>query len=226
MKESMYQIIVGFLALTAATLSDAAPAQSPGTFSASVGPTRIAPDVDSGNLSPPSFPGTRVEVGSDTRLTGTLNYRVTDRLGLALPVGFGFRHQITGDGAIAGVGKVAETRVLPVTLLAQYHFPDTHAGFRPYVGAGASYVRFYKEKGSDLLTAFTNPGGTATGVSFESKFAPTFQLGATYDIDNAWYVEGSYAKTILKTRATLTTGQTIDVELNPNTLAFHLGYKF
>lgn len=46
-----------------------------GTFSVRVGATHIAPQVSSGNLSTPSFPGSTVDVGSASALTGGLNYK-------------------------------------------------------------------------------------------------------------------------------------------------------
>jgi len=200
-------------------------AQQAGTWSLSAGVTRINPAVESGTLTG-SIPNVRVGVGNDTRVTGALNYAATDHLNLHLPLGLGFRHDVTGDGALAGFGKVADTRALPITLLAQYRFFEADARFRPYLGAGASYVRFYKEQGSALLTALTNPGGPPTGVSFQSKLAPSFQVGAVYNLNEKWFVEGSYTKTLLKTRGTLSTGQTIDVVLDPNCFTFQVGYKF
>ena len=204
--------------------------QSAGSWSASVGVTHIAPSVDSGNLtSVPlhgTFSNTQVDVNSNTQLTGAVNYMATDHINLHLPLGMGFKHEVSGAGAIAGTGKLVETKALPITLIAQYRFMEANAVFRPYLGAGLSYVKFYKEKGTALLTALTNPGGAATGVSFESKLAPTFQLGGVFNLSDKWFLDASYCKTILKTRATLTTGQTIDVRLNPNSYTLQVGYKF
>jgi outer membrane protein len=200
-------------------------AQQAGTWSLSAGVTRITPSVDSGSLTG-SIPNARVDVGNDSRLTGAVNYMVTDHVNLHLPLGLGFRHDVIGAGVLAGVGKVAETRALPVTLIGQYRFFESNARFRPYLGAGLSYVRFYKEQGSALLTALTNPGGPPTGVSFKSKLAPSFQVGGVYNLNEKWFVEGSYTKTLLKTRGTLSTGQTIDVGLDPNCFTVQLGYKF
>jgi len=205
-------------------------AQQAGTWSVSTGITRITPSVDSGSLSSPSgagvIPDARVDVSSDSRLTAAVNYMATDHINLHLPLGLGFRHDVSGAGVLAGVGKVAETRALPITLIAQYRFLDANARFRPYLGAGLSYVRFYRERGTTMLTALTNPGGPATGVSFKSKWAPTVQLGAVLDLDAKWFVEASYAKTFLKTRGTLSTNQTIDVGLDPNCFTLQVGYKF
>jgi outer membrane protein len=201
-------------------------AQQAGSFSASIGVTRISPSVSSDNLTAPSLPNTKVDVNSNTQVTGAVNYMATDNIAIHVPLGFGFKHEITGDGAIKGVGKLAETRALPITAIAQYRFLESNATFRPFVGAGVSYVRFYKEKGTGVLTAITNPGGPGTGVKFESKFAPTFQIGAVFNLNERWYLEAAYDKTLLKTRGTLTTGQTIDVKLNPNAYTFQVGYKF
>jgi outer membrane protein len=201
-------------------------AQKTGSLSVSVGVTKIAPDVTSGNLSAPSFIGTTVDVSSNTQLTGAVNYALSDNIVMHLPLGFGFKHKVIGTGAIAGVGVIGTTKALPVTLLAQYRFSDANAVLRPYAGAGLSYVKFYKTTGTAVLTAITNPGGPATTLSFESKFAPTIQLGAVYNINEKWYLDASYTKTFLKTRGTLSTGQTLDAKLNPDGYTFQVGYKF
>jgi outer membrane protein len=215
-------VFLAILALSATTVF----AQKAGSWSASVGVTQIAPDVTSGNLTAPSLPGTKADVLSNTQLTGAVNYSYTDNFVVHLPIGFGFKHKVVGDGAIAGVGTIATTKALPITLIGQYRFMDANATFRPYVGAGLSYVKFYKTTGTGVLTAITNPGGPATTLSFESKFAPTIQLGATYNINDKWYLDASYTKTFLKTRGTLSTGQTLDSKLDPNGYTLQVGYKF
>lgn len=218
------------VALALHVLTASALAQQAGTWSVAAGVTRISPSVTSDSLvSPPgfpTFPNAKIDVNNNAQVTGAVNYMATDHINIHVPLGLGFKHDVLGAGALAGVGKVAETKALPVTVLGQYRFFEANARFRPYVGAGLTYVRFYKERGSTLLTALTNPGGAPTGVSFESKLAPTIQLGAVYNIDDKWFVEGSYTKTRLKTRGTLTTGHTIDVRLDPSGLCLHLGYKF
>jgi outer membrane protein len=206
--------------------SSTAFAQKAGSWSASVGVTQIAPDVDSGNLSAPSLPGTKIDVNSNTQLTGAINYALTDNIVLNTPLGFGFKHKVTGDGAIAGVGVIGTTKALPITVLGQYRFGAANATFRPFVGAGLSYVVFYKETGTAVLTAITNPGGPATTLRFKDKLAATFQLGAIYNINDRWYVEGNYTKTLLKTTGTLSTGQTLNAKLNPNGYTLQVGYKF
>jgi outer membrane protein len=220
----MKQQTMLFAALLA--LAGVAQAQQVGSWSASVGVTKLAPDVSSGDLSAPSFIGTQVDVNSSTALTGALNYAMTDHFVAHLPLAYGFKHKVTGAGAIAGAGVIATTKALPITFIGQYRFMSADATFRPYVGAGLTYANFYDETGTGTLTALTNPGGSATTVRFKDKLAPTIQLGATYNLNAKWYVDASYTKTMVKSTATLSTGQHIDVKLNPNGYTLQVGYKF
>lgn len=222
----MQKQISSLLAVAVLGFCGSATAQKAGSFSASIGATLISPSVSSGNLTAPSLPNSQIDVNSNTRITGAVNYMMTDNIAVHVPLGLGYKFDITGAGAISGVGKLVETKALPITAIAQYRFLDANATFRPYLGAGLSYVRFYKEKGTGTLTALTNPGGPATGAKFESKLAPTVQIGGIYNINEKWYVDASYLKTLLKTQARLTTGQTIDVKLDPNSYALQVGYKF
>lgn len=223
----MKKIAFNLTAIIIAALSSSAYAQKAGGISASVGFTKIAPSVTSGNLSTPSIPNTQSDVGDATGLTGALNYMVTDHLAVHVPLGLGFKHDVVGAGAIASAGKLADTRALPITLIGQYRFMETEAKFRPYAGAGLAYVKFYETQATSKLTALTNPGSaTPTTLSFDSKMAPVIQLGGTFNINEKWYVDASYTKTFLKTRGTLSTGQTIDVKLNPDGFTFQVGYKF
>lgn len=212
--------------LVAASSCGLAMAQKAGTFSASVGVTQISPSVNSGNLSAPSLPGTKVSVNNNSQLTAVLNYMVTDNINLHLPLSFGFKNEVSGAGAIAGVGKLADTKSLPITLIGQYRFMDANAAFRPFIGAGVTYAKFYNTNGTGVLTSITNPGGPGTGVSFSSKLAPTLQLGGVFNLNEKWYLEATYSKTFVTTRGTLTTGQTIDVKLDPSAYSFQVGYKF
>lgn len=203
-----------------------ASAQKADTWSGSIGFTHLAPSVSSGDLSPPAFAHTQADVSADTQLTGALNYSLSDNMVLSVPLGYGFKHKITGAGAIAGVGTLATTRALPITAVLQYRLMSAQDKFRPYAGLGLTYAKFFKTEGAAALTALTNPGGPATTMSISSELVPTVQLGAVFNLDAKWYIEASYTKTFLTTRATLSTGQTLETKLDPNGYTLQLGYKF
>lgn len=216
-----------FILLAAlSSLAGAAHAQSAGTWLGRVGATRIAPDVTSGNLTAPSLPGTQSDVKAATQLSGGISYMVTDQFAVDLPLALPFRHDLVGAGAIAGVGKIGDVKALPITLLAQYRFLEAQAPVRPYLAAGLTYAKFFGERGSGTLTALTNPGGSPTRLSIESRWGTTFQVGVAARINDTWFVDASLSKTFLKTRNTLSTGQTLDIKLDPVSVSLGVGMRF
>jgi outer membrane protein len=226
---SRAQSVLGAVALAAGllALSNAAQAQTAGTLMLRGGVTQISPNVDSGDLSPPAFVGTKADIKSDTQLGGGISYMVTDHFAIDLPLATPFKHEIDGAGAIAGVGKIGEVRSLPITLLGQWRFLDAKSPFRPYLGAGLTYAKFYKAQSTAIFSAMTGgTPGNPTTLSVKSKFAATVEVGGTYSFTDHWFLEGFVARTFLKTRTSLSTGQTLDATLDPNTYSLALGYAF
>ena len=215
------------LATAALLLGASASAQVAGTFSVRVGATHIAPQVSSGNLSAPSFPGTTVDVGSASTLTGGLNYMLTDHWAVDLPLALPFKHDFSGDGAIAGVGKLGQTKALPATLIAQYRFGEANAKFRPYLGVGLTYSKFFKNRSTAALTGVTggNPANPTTAW-IDNQWGLTPQVGFVWNVNERWFVDASYYKSFLKTTTHLSSGQSIAIKLNPNVFAVGIGYRF
>ena len=223
MKNSV-RIIAAAAALAACELASA---QSAGSWLARVGVTHLAPDVNSGNLSAPSFPNTKVDAKSNTQLGGGITYMLTDNLAVDVPLATPFKHDLTGDGAIAGVGKLGSTKAIPATLMMQYRFNEANAAFRPYVGLGVTYAYFYDEKTTATLNGLT--GGTLanpTTAKVDNKFGALAQLGFVYNFNERWFVDASYAKSFLKTTIHLSSGQSIKTKLDPNVFAVAVGYRF
>ena len=223
MKNSV-RIIATAAALAACELASA---QLAGSWLARVGVTHLAPDVNSGNLSAPSFPTTKVDAKSNTQLGGGITYMLTDNLAVDVPLATPFKHDLTGDGAIAGVGKLGSTKAIPATLMMQYRFNEANAAFRPYVGLGVTYAYFYDEKTTATLNGLT--GGTLanpTTAKVDNKFGALAQLGFVYNFNERWFVDASYSKSFLKTKIHLSSGQSINVKLDPNVFALAVGYRF
>jgi outer membrane protein len=215
------------IALGAALGAVPAAAQTAGSVMIRAGATQIKPNVDSGDLSPPSLPGTTASVRSDTQLTGGITYMVTNNVSIDLPIPLPYKHEIDGDGAIAGVGKIGEVKALPITLLGQYRFLAPDSMLRPYVGGGVTYAKFYKEQSTAALSGLT--GGTPanpTTLEVKSKFAATVQLGVSFAIDRRWFIDANVTRTFLKTTAKFSTGQTLDMKLDPNSYSLAVGYTF
>ncbi len=205
----------------------AAQAQSAGSLLIRGGATTITPNVSSGDLTAPSLAGTKSAIGSSTRLSGGITYMLDNNIAIDLPLAVPFEHDITGDGAIAGAGKIGTVKALPATLLVQWRFMEPNAAVRPYIGAGLTYAAFYGARSTSTLTALT--GGTPanpTTLSVESKWAASVQLGASIQLTGGWFVDANYTYTPLSTRTSLSSGQTLDAKLDPSSVSLTVGMKF
>jgi outer membrane protein len=219
---------VKLLALAAAlTVASAASAQqTAGTWLGTLGVNKITPKVDSGDVSAPAMPGTKTDVGSDTKPRFAVAYMLTDNVSTELDLGLPYEHDLYGAGAIQGTGKLATAKVLPPTLFIQYRFLPANSMVRPYVGLGITYAMFQKERGSGQLTAVLNTGGPGATFELDNKAAASFQIGGTIRINEKWFLDASVIKTKLKTTAHYSTGQVQDVHLDPLAVNVSIGYAF
>lgn len=223
----MKKTLSSALALTAlALLANPASAQTAGTISGKIGYNQIIPQVRSGDLSAPSFPGTKIDVEEAGAPIVTLSYMVTDNFSVEFYAGSGYKHDVVGDGAIAGVGKIGSVQQVSPTLFAQYRFLAANSMVRPYVGLGLTYAYFYGEEGSAALTALTNPGGAPTRMEADDAWGISPQIGATVNVDRNWFVDVSVIKTFLTSKSHLSTGQSIETKLDPIAVNLSLGYRF
>lgn len=223
----MKKTLTSALMLTALALaSNAAMAQDAGTVAVKFGYNQIMPQVSSGDLSAPSMPGTKIDVKEAGAPILTLTYMYSSSISFELYAGLPYEHDIVGDGAIKGVGKIASVKQVSPTLFAQYRFLDKESTFRPYVGLGLTYAYFYGEEGTGNLTALTNPGGEATLLEVDDAWGLSPQIGATVKIDRNWFVDMSVIKSFIKTTSHLSTGQSIDAKLDPMAINIGVGYRF
>lgn len=197
-------------------------------WSVKVGINQVSPKVTSGNMSAPALPGTKVDVSSNTQPIISASYAYNDHLAAELVLGTPYKHNLIGAGSVAGVGTVGTVEALPPTIFAQYRFLEPKSSFRPYVSLGLTYVHFQKETGSGALTALTNTGSaTPTTFSVESaKWGMSPQIGMMYNINEKWFADFNVTKTYLKTTAHYSTGQSINLTLDPVAVAAAIGYHF
>jgi outer membrane protein len=217
--------VLGLVAALACAAT--ASAQSAGQFTAKLGLNRLTPKVESGEISAPALPGTRADVGSDSKPVLIIAYGLTDHLSLETCLGTSYQHAIHGAGAIDGTGKLGTVEALPPTLFAQHRFFTPTALLRPFIGIGATYVHFIKERGSARLTAMTNPGsGVPTTFSIDGKLTYTAQVGVALNFSEKWFADVTVNKARLRTNVQFSTGQTQHMKLDPVSMVMALGYKF
>jgi len=222
-KQSIAFAVVATAALCGA---GAAQAQVAGQYMIQLGWNKIMPKVKSDDLSPPSLPGSKIDIKSASALFFTGTYMITDDISVEALGGLPYQHDIVGAGAVAGVGKIGSIHQISPTVLLQYRFLAADAPFRPYIGAGPTFAKFYGTKGSAALTAVTNPGGPPTTIGGDTEWGFTTQLGGAYKIDKHWFIDAAILKTFISTKATLSTGQTTSAKLNPVAINASVGYTF
>ncbi|MGF6598103.1 outer membrane protein [Paraburkholderia sp. GAS448] len=228
-------------------VSTAAQAQSAGDFVAGFGWFHLAPQDSSEPLTVNALgtsvtkTGTGASVGdADTfGLTGT--YFFTDHIATTAVLGAPPKFHLTGTGSLAALGEIGSAYEWSPTLLLKYYFNDAQSRFRPYLGAGASYVWYSGVKldpavssGSFLYsqtygTALTGP----TTAKLSSSFAPVINAGFAYNIDKHWSVDVSLSYMWLSTRATLTTQSqfgtvtsSTKLKVDPIISYVSIGYRF
>ena len=182
----------------------------------------VAPNEDSGGVLP-TFPTGGVSV--DNAFTPELDftYMWTDNIGTELILATS-EHDISGAGALEGLGEIADTWVLPPTLTVQYHF-NPEATVRPYVGAGVNLTLFYGEDAKDPL----NDAIGQTSVSLDESFGWAAQAGVDIDITDTVFLNLDIKYIDIDTTATLNTGgaiNTVDVDLDPIVFGIGVGMKF
>ena len=227
MKSKFCFALSAITALSALTFGTVAQAQSQGSWLVRGGIMQLAPQVTSGTLTAPSLPGAQSSVSNSTQYAGGITYMLSNSVAIDLPIALPFKHNLYGAGSISGVGKIGDTKAIPATVMVQYRFGESSGIFRPYLGLGVTYAKFDGEHTTAALSGLT--GGTPltpTTLSIQSKLAATMQMGASYKIDERWFVDGAITKTPLKTRNTLSTGQTLDISLNPIGISLGVGMRY
>lgn len=168
------------MAAVAAGLSMTAMAETAGTWTVGVGAGYVDPDSDNGTLANGAF---KTEVDYDVRPTLTAEYFVADNVGVELLAALPFHHDIDLKAADGSVTK-AKTQLLPPTLSLQYHFDNVHANVKPFIGVGANYTTFFKERsgipGSKLEIKDSWGVAGHAGIDFKINETDAVRLDARY----------------------------------------------
>ncbi|OHX13752.1 OmpW/AlkL family protein [Chromobacterium sphagni] len=165
-------------------------------------------DVDPSASWSSSAPGLNVDAKSSPALELDFTYMITNNIGTELILGTS-RHKITANGA--DIGKVS---VLPPTVTVQYHFAP-EATFRPYVGAGVNYTRFYNDGlGNGAITVKKN------------SFGPALQAGADIAINKNWFVNFDVKKLWVQTDVSAGGAKLGTLHIDPWVFGVGVGTKF
>lgn len=168
----------------------------------------------------PAFVGTQVAARDSVTLDIDFTYMVSDNFGVELLLDTSHEHDVA-----LGATDVASVRVLPPSLIAQYHAAPG-AAVRPYVGVGVNYTLFFDETSTAALDGVM---GGKTDVDLDASTGLVFQAGVDFDINDTWFANIDFKKIDINTQATLTGGgnvATVNVSIDPIIVGIGIGMKF
>ncbi len=227
----------GVLLLSLATSSYA---QKAGDNVLGVGIANIAPDISLGRLNsvgPAAVPFNAATAGAtaSSKAVNTLSlswlHMFTDNL--ATEVSLGIPPKLTLDVRLASGDKpsAASARILTPAVVAKYLFNTPADTWRPYLGLGITYASFRNVSANTSDPLVNQLGGG--GASLSSSFAPIYNAGIIYNIDQRWSINSSISYIPLSADATFSgagagIGTTTRgrLKLNPTDIVIRVGYKF
>jgi outer membrane protein W len=150
--------------------------------------------------------GVRAEVGDAGSAFVSLGryfspYWSVEALVLAVP----FEHEVRGAGTLARLGPVATVKQVPPTVIGYYHFRDPSKTFRPALGLGLNYTRFFDARATPALEQYV---GGPTSVSLSSSWGPGVFASGLWRFDKRLHVNLTLGYVDVRTTATLTTTNT------------------
>jgi len=196
----------------------------------------ISPNDDSGRLYVNDAALAKgVEVDSDTIPELDITYMITPHWGVELILGYS-EHTVSGNKTVGsaisanafatGTNKdVIDTKVLPPTLLLQYHFAP-NSNIRPYVGAGINYTYFFDEKvpGSSAVA------GAGDSIDLDSSWGFAVQAGVDVSINDDWFVNADVKYIDIDTEAHFTDTAlgklSINADIDPVVWGVGVGRRF
>jgi outer membrane protein len=128
------------------------------------------------------------------------------------------KHHIRATPSGIDLGK---TWVLPPTVTVQYHLDPDSQRFRPYIGAGVNYTKFFDQ---------SDAGPPVTHVKMKDSVGFALQAGFDIPINDHWTFNVDVKKVWMNTKASVDTSipATIkaDVDINPVIVGVGFGYRF
>ena len=182
----------------------------------------VSPTEESGAVLP-AFPTGSVSVDESYVPELDFTYFITDNLAAEVILGTS-HHDLSGEGALVGLGEIVNVMVLPPTLTLQYHLPNI-GRLRPYAGVGVNYTIFY---GADATTSLENAIGE-TDVDLEDSVGLALQVGFDFDITERTFFNADVKYIQMDTTGTLDTDgtiNTVDVDLDPLVIGIGAGIRF
>jgi outer membrane protein len=240
MRSSLFKL--AFVA-TSFCVAGGAFAQKAGDTIGSLGIAYLSPDAKLGTLTstgPAGAPFTAQLAGATAHIDGksTLSMSVlhmfTDNIAAEFTLGVPPKVTVdlnTPNGAQTTHPGAATAKVLTPALVGKYLFMEPSSAYRPYVGLGMTRVSFSGVTPNTSDATVNLLAGSSASLS--SSWAPVYNAGMIYNINDKWSINGSISYIPIKTdvafsgagagTGTTTTGT---LKINMTDYVLRVGYKF
>lgn len=218
------------LAIGTLTCASALANMSVNNLSVNVGAINVAPNDSSSSLnvveSVAGLPAgsTAVGVNSNTQLGLTVDYQIDKNWTVELIAATPFSHDIEVEGSAIDGLDIGNTKHLPPTLLAQYHFDLGDSKLDPFVGLGLNYTKFFDSSASGALKSTLQALKVANAnddvdLKLSDSWGLAIQAGVNYQLDQHWGLHLMVSKMDIDTtgevRLNGATIQSVDVQIDP-----------
>tara|TARA_R110000851_G_scaffold14121_2_gene47788 strand:+ start:112717 stop:113364 length:648 start_codon:yes stop_codon:yes gene_type:complete len=204
------------VSLLTAGLSFGAAAHQAGDIIVRAGVAMVAPNESSPVVADIAEFG----VDSDVQLGLNFGYMLTDNVGIELLAASPFSH----DVSLGELGKIADSKQLPPTLVAQYYFGEPQSALRPYIGLGVNFTNFYDNE----FTQEAKDLGL-NNLSLSNSWGLAGQVGLDYQIDKRWLVNASVWYAQISTDVSFDLGAdhvVVETDIDPWVYMISVGYTY
>jgi outer membrane protein len=208
-------------------------------LSVNVGAITVAPNDSSSTLnvveSVAGLPAgsTQVAVNNNTQLGFTIDYKINNNWTAEIIAATPFSHDINVKGSAIDGLDIGNTKHLPPTLVAQYHFDMGNSNLDPFVGVGLNYTKFFDASASDTLKTTLRALNVTTAnddvdLELDDSVGLALQAGVNYKINDHWGAHFAVSKIDIDTEANVTVNgnsiQKVDVQIDP--MVVMVGVRF
>jgi len=197
------------LLVAGAVAVPAAHAAQAGDWELKVGVHAVDPKSGNGDLADGAF---QADVGSSTRPTISLEYRVTANLGLEVLGALPFQHDVKLNGT-----KAATVKQLPPTVTLNWHFlPEGKVD--PFLGVGFNYTRFFSIREKGPLEG--------TSLDLDDSWGASAHAGVAFALTDRWSLTGDVRWARIRSKAKLNGDGIGTVTIDPLVYGLAVGYRF
>ncbi len=186
--------------LSVATVVDA---QERGDWMFRMGPMHFDPSVSSSPVQTPSsglMSGSGIGIDGNSQLGLNISYMLTDSLAVETTISAPFKHDLTISGLDRyglNTSNLGEVKQITPSFSALYYFRAPASKFRPFLGAGLNYTKFF----DDSLSTQARSELGAEGLELDEHVGLSLRAGFDWKLREGWFLNASVWRMNVDTNA-------------------------